>query len=154
MAQQQINVGASANDHTGDTLRAGGQKINANFTELYGDRSVTMTASEALSAANFVNIHNSSGAKIRKANATDDTKPVNGFVPAGIANGASGTMIAPGRVITGLSGLTPGSAYYLDTTGGAITATPPSGSGNLVQEVGVALSATDLLFTPKQGITL
>lgn len=36
MSQQTINIGASPNDGTGDTLRAGGQKINANFTELYG----------------------------------------------------------------------------------------------------------------------
>lgn len=37
MAQQTINVGTTANDGTGDTLRAAGQKINANFTEVYGD---------------------------------------------------------------------------------------------------------------------
>jgi len=37
MAQQTINIGASANDGTGDTLRAAGAKINANFTELYDD---------------------------------------------------------------------------------------------------------------------
>lgn len=36
MAQQNIGVGANANDGTGDPLRTGGQKINANFTELYG----------------------------------------------------------------------------------------------------------------------
>jgi hypothetical protein len=30
-------------------------------------------------AGNFVNIHASSGAKIRKANATDDTKPCRGL---------------------------------------------------------------------------
>jgi len=36
MAQQIVNVGASANDGTGDTLRASQQKANANFTELYG----------------------------------------------------------------------------------------------------------------------
>lgn len=35
MAKQTINVGASANDGTGDSLRSAGQKINANFTELY-----------------------------------------------------------------------------------------------------------------------
>lgn len=35
MAQQIINIGTTANDHTGDTLRSGGSKINANFTELY-----------------------------------------------------------------------------------------------------------------------
>jgi len=35
MAQQTINIGAIANDNTGDTLRGAGQKINDNFTELY-----------------------------------------------------------------------------------------------------------------------
>jgi hypothetical protein len=35
MAQQTIILGTVADDGTGDTLRAGGTKINANFTELY-----------------------------------------------------------------------------------------------------------------------
>ena len=35
MTQQIINVGTTANSGTGDTLRAAGTKINANFTELY-----------------------------------------------------------------------------------------------------------------------
>lgn len=45
MTQQIINVGTSPNDNTGDPLRTGGQKANANFTELYGwvpvQRSIT-----------------------------------------------------------------------------------------------------------------
>ena len=36
MAKQTLNKGSSANDGTGDTLRVGAQKINENFTELYG----------------------------------------------------------------------------------------------------------------------
>ena len=36
MAQQTINIGAAANDNTGDSIRVGGGKINDNFTELYG----------------------------------------------------------------------------------------------------------------------
>lgn len=35
MAQEIINVGASANDGTGDTLRVAFQKVNSNFTENY-----------------------------------------------------------------------------------------------------------------------
>ena len=35
MSQQEINVGTTANDRQGDSLRAAFQKINANFTELY-----------------------------------------------------------------------------------------------------------------------
>ena len=37
MAQQTINVGVNANDGGGDTLRAAMQKVNANFTETYGN---------------------------------------------------------------------------------------------------------------------
>jgi hypothetical protein len=36
MSQNIINIGTVAGDHTGDSLRTAGQKINANFTELYG----------------------------------------------------------------------------------------------------------------------
>ena len=35
MSQRVINVGVTANDGSGDTLRTGAQKINDNFTELY-----------------------------------------------------------------------------------------------------------------------
>jgi hypothetical protein len=36
MAQQTINIGAAANDGTGDNPRAAFDKVNQNFTELYG----------------------------------------------------------------------------------------------------------------------
>ena len=35
MTRQNIAIGSSANDGTGDTLRAAGQKINENFVEIY-----------------------------------------------------------------------------------------------------------------------
>lgn len=35
MARQNLNLGSSANDGTGDTLRVAGQKINQNFSEIY-----------------------------------------------------------------------------------------------------------------------
>ena len=37
MAKQTIGIGSSANDGTGDPLRTAFTKVNANFTELYGD---------------------------------------------------------------------------------------------------------------------
>ena len=46
MSQQLIAVGTIANDGTGDTLRAAGQKSNANFTELYTALSALDVASE------------------------------------------------------------------------------------------------------------
>jgi hypothetical protein len=56
MARQTINVGAIANDGTGDTLRTAGQKINTNFSELYsifGD-SASLTSAVSLSDNGFV----------------------------------------------------------------------------------------------------
>ena len=35
MAKQVINIGTTANDGTGSTIRAGGDLINDNFTEIY-----------------------------------------------------------------------------------------------------------------------
>jgi hypothetical protein len=116
---------------------------------------ITIQASEALSLGNVCNVFTSTGAaRVRKANATDTTKPANAFVTAATSSGAQAPVGFDGHVISGLSGLTPGTTYWLDTTGGAITATPPSGDGNGVQEIGVALSATTLLFHPKPMIGL
>lgn len=51
MSQQEINVGTTANDRKGDSLRIAFQKVNANFTELYtalglGDGSLNIGAFE------------------------------------------------------------------------------------------------------------
>ena len=35
MAKQTLGLGTTANDHSGDSLRAAGTKINANFAEIY-----------------------------------------------------------------------------------------------------------------------
>lgn len=113
-----------------------------------------LTADEAIAAGDFVNIHASSGAKIRKADASDDTRPADAFAPAAIAGAASGTVLMPGQVLTGLAGLTPGADYWLSETAGLITATQPTTTGNLVQKVGKALSATELFFSPQPGTTL
>ena len=40
MTQQVINIGTSANDGSGDPLRTAFDKINSNFTEIYGQDAV------------------------------------------------------------------------------------------------------------------
>lgn len=48
------------------------------------------------------------------------------------------------------SGLTPGLRYFVSaTTVGAITPTPPANSGNLVLEIGQAISSTSLYINPR-----
>ncbi len=50
--------------------------------------------------------------------------------------------------LTGLSGLTVNATYFLSSTvAGGITTTPPTAAGTLWQEVGTAISATELNFT-------
>lgn len=56
MAQQVLNVGTTVNDGTGDTGRAGGIKINANFTELYTTTS-TLTADLATTNTNITTLN-------------------------------------------------------------------------------------------------
>lgn len=44
MAYQPVGLGTVANDGTGDTLRAGGAKIDANFVELYNPQIQAVTS--------------------------------------------------------------------------------------------------------------
>jgi hypothetical protein len=103
-----------------------------------------ITASEALAAGDFVNVWNSTGAKVRKADATVAGKKAHGFVLASVASSAAATVYFEGTN-NALTSLTVGDAY-LSTTAGTSQATAPSGSGNVVQPIGVATSATTLNF--------
>lgn len=47
MTRQVINTGSAANDGTGDTLRTAGEKINANFSEVYNSLGGDLLASAA-----------------------------------------------------------------------------------------------------------
>lgn len=129
-------------------------KIDISFmpTGVGGDTQ-TLTAGETLSAGNLVYV-NGSGS-VLKADASAASKEAVGFVLAGITNAASGTVYFGSGVITGLTGLTAGSAYYLsDSTPGGVTTTVPSGSGKIVQRVGRAISSTVLYFEPQAPILL
>lgn len=117
-----------------------------------GADTASITASEALAAGDFVNVWNSSGAKIRKADATVAGKEAHGFVLASVSNGASGTVYFEGTN-TGVSGQTPG-PVFLHTTAGLATSTAPSGSGNVVQRIGFAVSATAINFQSQTPVVL
>lgn len=115
----------------------------------------TIPASENLSAGDFVNVWNDAGTtKCRKADATTAGKEANGFVLAAFTSGQSAAVYLDGSN-TGVTGLTPGARYYLSAVApGQATATAPSGSGNVVQFLGVAVSASRLSFHPDDGFIL
>jgi hypothetical protein len=120
-----------------------------------GSVSAVLVASEDLAAGDLVNIHEVVGAaKVRKANASDATMPAQGFVKAAVSAGVEATVWFGGQVNDVLSGLNPGALYYLDTTGGGITSAALTANGNLDQEVGFAISTTQLLFWPTRGVLL
>jgi hypothetical protein len=105
----------------------------------------TIVASESLSAGSLVNIWDDAGTpKVRLADATSLGKEAHGFVKDNFSLGANAVVYFEGSN-TGLSGLTPGK-QFLSTTPGQSTVTAPSGSGNVVQVVGFAYSATALNF--------
>lgn len=112
---------------------------------------VTAVAGEDLAAQDLINLYNDGGTlKGRKANATTNAKPCDGFVAYAVLSGEPFIVnLGRGVVQTSLSGLTVGAALYLSTTGGAMTGTAPSASGNIVQRVGIALSATSALINPE-----
>ena len=117
-----------------------------------GADTATITASENLAAGDWVNVWNNSGAKVRKADATTAGKDTHGFVLAAFTSGNPATVYFEGTN-THVTGQTPG-PVFLQTTAGAGGPTIPSASGNVVQQIGVAVSATAVNFERSAPVTL
>jgi hypothetical protein len=112
-------------------------------------------ASENLAAGDFVNIYDDAGtAKCRKADASTSGKRASGFVLSAVTSGQNATVFAPSNANTQVTGATPGDVYLSATVPGGFTSTPPSAAGQIVQLLGVATSATSIMFSPAQPIVL
>lgn len=112
----------------------------------------TFVASETIASGDLVNIWNDSGTpKVRKADASGGaSKAADGFVLVGVSSAATATVYFDGT-ITGLTGLTGGTNYFLSgAAAGTPTATAPSTSTWNCQFVGKALSSTELSFQPSE----
>lgn len=144
-----VSAGAG-NDGDIVALDASGRIDNSVMPVGIGADTATIQASEALAAGDLVNIHDVSGPRVRKADASAASagRSVDGFVLASVASGANATVYFEGT-ITGLSALTVGSRYFLSgSSAGAATATRPTTSGHSVQYIGKAISATAISFEP------
>ncbi len=112
-----------------------------------GAEVVVAASSESLTSGDFVNLYSNAGTiNVRKADATTNAKPADGFVLANVTSPASATVYLISAKNTAVSGLTVGANYFLSTTPGTISATAPSASGNIVQRLGKAKSATEFVF--------
>lgn len=135
-------------------LDSGGKISSTMMPAGIGADTAVVASSENLAAGDMVNLWNDGGTiKARKADATTAGKEVDGFVTAGVTAPADATVVLDGT-LSGLSSLTVGAVYYLSTTAGGITATAPSAENNVVQTVGKAKSATELIFEPGEPITI
>lgn len=133
-------------------LDASGRIDNTMMPVGIGADTVTITSSEALSAGDLVNVWNSTGAKVRKADATTAGKEAHGFVLAAFGSAVAATVYFEGTN-TSVTGLTPG-PQFLATIAGTASSTAPSASGNITQRVGFATSATALNFQSSDPIVL
>ncbi len=115
------------------------------------DTAIIMT-SEAVVAGDLVNIWNSTGAKVRKADPAAAGKEAHGFVLTAAASGAAATVYFEGTN-TAMTGLTPG-PQWLGPTAGKASAAAPTAAGSVVQRVGFAVSATAMNFNGGVPIVL
>lgn len=148
----QTSAGAA---NAGDipSLGDNGRLHSSMMPEGIGADTAVVVASEALAAGDWVNIWNDAGDfHARKADATVAGKEAHGFVLASVALDGDATVYFEGPN-TQVSGQTPGNVY-LQTTAGAGGATVPSAAGNVVQSIGVAVSATVVNFERGLPVTL
>ena len=128
-------------------------KLDTSFMPVgIGADTQVITASEALAAGDWVNVWNSTGAKVRKADATVAGKEAHGFVLSAVSSSAAATVYFEGTN-TAVTGQTPG-VVFLSTTAGTGTTTAPSTSGNAVQRIGFATSATTVNFQSQPPVIL
>lgn len=134
-------------------LDAAGKLDNSLMPTGIGADTASIVSSESLAAGDLVNVWDDAGTpKVRKADATTSGKHAHGFVLAVVTAPASAVVYFEGSN-TGVTGLT-GGDIFLSTTAGIGTSTAPSGTGNVVQKVGVATAATNLNYEGAQPIVL
>jgi len=115
-----------------------------------------VTTSESLAAGDFVNLYNSSGLKVRKADASTTGKEANGFVIAVATHPTTADVyILGGAQNAQKTGMTIGARQYLsDSVPGGTVEAAPSGAGKIVQFLGKANSATSMATEAHDYIVL
>jgi hypothetical protein len=93
MAKQSINVGTTANDKKGDSLRAAFQKVNSNFTELYTALGLNSDGTLNLGAFTFtgstMSTDDSTNIVIDKPITINGEITVDGDITPSVANGSN-----------------------------------------------------------------
>ena len=114
-----------------------------------GANTTIATASEAIGAGKFVNYHGVGGLiNVRLAD-NSNGRQADGFVKEAVAVSASATVHPLDSTNPSMTGLSPGSRYWLGTAGGVLQVpldgTDVANAGKICQELGVAKSATEIV---------
>jgi hypothetical protein len=131
-----------------DTAIAG---VNPPFISATNDNAGSITIRQAVYFKSNGNVD------LAKADAVATSDAKLGLVyAASIATTASGNIyVDSGTRVSGFSGLTPGAPVYLSAaTAGALTQTAPSTAGQVMAQVGLALSASVIEFDPEPAIEI
>jgi hypothetical protein len=140
-----VTSAGAADDGKIPALDANGRLDTTVMPTGIGADTAAVATSESLAAGDLVNIYDVTGtATVRKADAATSGKPAHGYVISAFTHPTTATVYFEGNN-GAVTGRTPGT-QFLATTAGATTTTAPSGSGNLVQQVGFATSATNVNF--------
>lgn len=108
-----------------------------------GPDTALLVASENISAGDYINIWNDTGTpKVRLAD-NSNNRPAHGFVLNAFTTGQNALIYFEGGN-SGLSGLTPGARYYLDTAGNATSTPPVSPGAQISQFLGIAINTTTI----------
>jgi hypothetical protein len=117
-----------------------------------GGGSANTTLSVAQAAHGFVvgNAVYHNGTTFAKSNASAPATAYCSGIVSAVANTNTFTITTDG-IITGLSGLTAGSKYFLSTTAGALSAAAPLGNNTVTKPVLMATSTTDGIVRVERG---
>ena len=120
---------------------------------------INLTATEALTIGDWVNIYNNSGTPAaRKALATDTTKPAHGFVIAGVGAGVAGNIYLGGSnnkiPIASFTATDIGKEMFLSAVTGGLGVTAPNttSSGYLLQRLGKVITLDASCVTVKMDL--
>jgi hypothetical protein len=148
LAGEIARLGARISDAEMLALALGARPPTPPSTEV----STVLVASENIAAGAAVQVWNNAGAyNLRNADTTSaiaTPKDCNGFARAAIASAAAGRVDFLGQVAG--AGLTAGPVWL--GAAGAVSSTPNTTAGQIVQQVGIAISATAWIFQPQAAV--
>ena len=129
-------------------------KLDTSFMPVgIGSETDSIATSESLAAGDYVNIWNSTGIKVRKADGTTTGKQADGFVLATHTHPTTAIVYRVSQLNNQKTGMTVGAKQYLAAAGGTVESAPTT-AGYTLQLLGVAISATEVAFNPSDPIIL